>query len=225
MGIRLAWAVSGRGMLARAIAEAGADRLLATPVCLILTDRSSEIEEFTSERRIETARLHWDEGPDAFQTSIRALLREHRIDWLGMTFNRLLAPDVIADLNGQVLNVHMSLLPAFPGFGAVRMALNSGAARTGATVHLADAGVDTGPIIAQASCPILPEDTEGMLGRRIFEACLPVLLQSVRWIERGALTVDGGAPRWLPRSGPSTMLDPKVDADLVKFAERYCARL
>jgi phosphoribosylglycinamide formyltransferase 1 len=82
-------------------------------------------------------------------------------------YMRLLTPAFLERFPGGVVNVHPSLLPAFPGLHAVEDQLAAGVAESGATVHLVDAGVDTGPILAQESVPVLPGDTRESLHARI----------------------------------------------------------
>lgn len=103
-------------------------------------------------------------------------------------FMRLLPPVVVRALTPQIINVHPALLPRFPGIHAVRDALAAGVTETGATVHVVDEGVDTGPIIAQRRVPIEPGDTEVHLHERIKSVEHPLLVQSILDIAGG--TVD-----------------------------------
>jgi phosphoribosylglycinamide formyltransferase-1 len=80
---------------------------------------------------------------------------------------KLVGPAVLDAFGGRLINTHPALLPAFPGAHAVRDALAAGAAVTGATVHLVDAGLDTGPVLAQREVPVLPGDDEAALHERI----------------------------------------------------------
>jgi phosphoribosylglycinamide formyltransferase-1 len=101
-------------------------------------------------------------------------------------FMRVLAPDYVAHF--QVMNTHPALLPLFPGAHAVRDALAAGAVETGTTVHWVDAGVDTGPIIAQRVVAIEPGDTEESLHERIKIAERNLIVETLtHWID-GALT-------------------------------------
>lgn len=86
---------------------------------------------------------------------------------LSSGFMRIAGPEFIAAFEGRYLNTHPALLPAFPGAHGVRDALRYGVKVTGCTVHVADAGVDTGPILAQAAVPVLDTDTEQTLHERI----------------------------------------------------------
>ena len=101
---------------------------------------------------------------------------------------RLLPINVVGALSPRVINIHPALLPMFPGARAVRDALAAGATETGATVHVVDEGVDTGPIIAQRRVPIEPGDTEVHLHERIKSVERTLLVQSIFDIAEG--TVD-----------------------------------
>ena len=85
-------------------------------------------------------------------------------------YMRILTPSFVAIWKGRLLNIHPSLLPAFPGAHAHRDALAAGAKTTGCTVHLVDEGVDTGPILAQREVHILPDDDEASLQNRVKKA-------------------------------------------------------
>jgi phosphoribosylglycinamide formyltransferase 1 len=95
-------------------------------------------------------------------------VREHAPDLVVCAgFMRILGAPFIAAVGCPIVNTHPALLPAFPGAHAVRDALTHGVRVTGTTVHLVDAGVDTGPILAQEAVPVLPGDTEAELHERI----------------------------------------------------------
>jgi len=82
-------------------------------------------------------------------------------------FMRLIKEPLLSDFEGRILNIHPSLLPAYPGLYAWKQALEDGAQESGCTVHYVDAGMDTGEVILQARVPVLPEDTEESLHERI----------------------------------------------------------
>lgn len=103
-----------------------------------------------------------------FEKALLEALRTHGVEWVCLAgFMRLVSADFLAAFPGRVLNIHPSLLPAFPGLHAQRQALEHGVKVAGCTVHFVDAGTDTGPIIAQAAVPVLPEDDEQSLSARI----------------------------------------------------------
>lgn len=116
-------------------------------------------------------------------------------------FMRLVGPTFLRAFPGGVLNVHPALLPSFPGLHSHRQALEHGVKVTGCTVHLVDEGTDTGPIVAQAAVPVLDEDTEETLQRRIqeqehrlFPLALGLLASGRLRIEGRRVHVEGGGP-------------------------------
>ena len=205
--MKLAWAVSGQGMIARAVSEAAGAGLLASRIELVIFDRvgpTDSMIEYCRENHVASAVI----APEDLERSLMELRTSHRLDWMGLTFNRMLSPKVIAAFDGNIFNLHFSLLPEFPGFGPTRKALQAKLRHAGVTVHLIDAGVDTGPIIAQRKVDILPDDTVETLGRRQFESAVPLAIQTVRNAERGGLR-------------PFVGTDEDVDA----FSRAVCERL
>jgi folate-dependent phosphoribosylglycinamide formyltransferase PurN len=91
---------------------------------------------------------------------------------------RILGPKVVGRF--RIVNTHPALLPAFPGAHAIRDALAAGVATTGVTVHWVDEGVDTGPVIAQASVDVLPDDDETTLRERIQQLEKPLYVRAIR---------------------------------------------
>lgn len=106
-------------------------------------------------------------------------------------FMRILGADFLARFPARILNTHPALLPSFPGAHGVRDALAYGVKVTGCTLHVVDAGVDTGPIVAQEAVVIEPEDDEASLHERIKVAERALLVDWVGRIARGGLTIDG----------------------------------
>jgi phosphoribosylglycinamide formyltransferase 1 len=106
-------------------------------------------------------------------------------------YMRILTPAYVGHFRGRALNIHPSLLPAFPGLHAQRQALEHGVRVAGATVHFVDEGVDTGPIALQAAVPVLPGDTEETLSRRILAEEHRIYPEAVRLFAEGRLQIDG----------------------------------
>jgi phosphoribosylglycinamide formyltransferase 1 len=100
---------------------------------------------------------------------------------------RIVGPAVLDGFGGRLLNTHPALLPAFPGAHAVRDALAAGVTTTGTTVHLVDAGVDTGPVIVQREVPVLPGDDEDRLHERIKTVERELLVQTVAALATGEI--------------------------------------
>jgi formyltetrahydrofolate-dependent phosphoribosylglycinamide formyltransferase len=106
-------------------------------------------------------------------------------------FMKLLGPAFLERFGGRILNSHPALLPAFPGTRAVAEALAHGVRVSGATVHLVDAGVDTGPIVAQRAVEVLPDDTEEVLHERIKKVERRLLVDVVAELARQGYTLTG----------------------------------
>jgi phosphoribosylglycinamide formyltransferase 1 len=107
----------------------------------------------------------------AFEAALDALIAPHAIDMIALAgFMRVLSPYFVERWQGRMINIHPSLLPAFPGRDTHQRALTAGVKLHGCTVHYVTTGVDEGPIIAQAGVPVLPDDTAVTLGARVLKA-------------------------------------------------------
>lgn len=127
-----------------------------------------------------------------FERALLDALRAHGVEWVCLAgFMRLVSADFLAAFPGRVLNIHPALLPAFPGLHAQRQALERGVKIAGCTVHFVDAGMDTGPIIAQAAVPVLPEDDEKSLSARILAEEHRLYPLAVRLAVSGQVKVEG----------------------------------
>ena len=105
---------------------------------------------------------------EAFERAVEAELARHGAELVALAgFMRVLTPGFVHRWEGRLVNIHPSLLPAFPGLDTHARALAAGARLHGCTVHLVSAGVDEGPILAQAAVPVLPGDTEAALAARV----------------------------------------------------------
>lgn len=128
-------------------------------------------------------------------------------EWICLAgFMRVLTPHFLGRFPGRVLNIHPALLPSFPGTHGPAQALAYGVTQAGATVHLVDAGVDTGPILCQGSVPVRDDDTEDTLAARILAVEHRLYPLALRWAAEGRVRVDGrrafidlrpGESRWL----------------------------
>ncbi|MCY0904859.1 phosphoribosylglycinamide formyltransferase [Arthrobacter sp. H14-L1] len=148
----------GAGRLPVEIAAVGADR----PGTLgVERSAAAGLETFVIDFKTFSTRGEWD-------AALLAAVARYAPDYVVSSgFMRIVAADFIDAFPGRYVNTHPALLPAFPGAHGVRDALAYGVKVTGCTVHFADAGVDTGPIIAQTAVAVLPEDTEESLHERI----------------------------------------------------------
>ncbi len=129
--------------------------------------------------------------PDA-ETAYVAALREAGVEWVALAgFMRILGDVFLGAFAERVVNVHPSLLPAFPGLHAQRQALEHGVKVAGCTVHFVDRGVDTGPIILQAAVPVRDDDTEETLAARILAEEHRIYPEALGLLIAGTLRRDG----------------------------------
>lgn len=156
-----------------ALADAvGEGRVPGAAVALVISDQASAPGlERARERGLRTQVIERRErSREDHDREIAAALREHQIDLICLAgYMRLLSAQFISEFRGRILNIHPSLLPAFPGLHPHKKALDAGVASSGCTVHFVDETLDGGPIIVQRTVPVLPGDTEESLAARILE--------------------------------------------------------
>jgi phosphoribosylglycinamide formyltransferase 1 len=129
---------------------------------------------------------------EAFDEALVACLRAHDVEWIVLAgFMRVVTPVLLDAFPRRVINIHPALLPAFPGVDGPGQALAYGVKVAGCTVHFVDAGVDTGPVIAQATVPVLEDDDHDRLAARILEQEHALLVQVIEWASQGRLRVEG----------------------------------
>lgn len=160
---------SGTGSLLAALLEAAVGDYPARVVA-VGTDRDCAALEIAAAANVPTFTVRLRDYPDrqAWDAAITEAVAAHRPDLVvSAGFMKILGPRFLSRFQGRVLNTHPALLPAFPGAHAVADALSYGVQVTGCTVHLVDAGTDTGPIIAQRAVPVLEGDDEATLHERI----------------------------------------------------------
>lgn len=167
VAMRLAVLASGSGTLLDAMATAG------LPIDLVLIDRHCAVEQVAERHGLELGlveRVDFTEDFDreAFTERVVDRLSSADIDQVAMAgWGTILGASAFAAYPGRIINTHPSLLPAFPGWNAVREALAFGVKVTGCTVHVATEQVDAGPILAQEAVSVLPDDDEATLHERI----------------------------------------------------------
>lgn len=148
---------------------------------------------------------------ESYDAALVRLLRTHGVEWVVLAgFMRLVTPTLLDEFPWHVLNIHPALLPAFPGLHAQEQALASGARISGATVHLVDAGTDTGPVIAQGAVPILPGDDIDTVRARILRMEHRLYPMVLRWAAEGRIQVEGREVRVdLPPGERTALFDPQ----------------
>jgi phosphoribosylglycinamide formyltransferase 1 len=171
--VRLAVLLSGRGSNYVAIQEAVLRGAVRASVELVVSDvESAPGLERARSFGVRVAAIPRLAGEDrlAHERRVIAALDQVRVDWICLAgYMRILSPEFVRHYPERILNVHPSLLPAFPGRDAQRQALKHGVKVSGCTVHFVDEGVDSGPIVAQRVVPVLDDDSPEELAQRILE--------------------------------------------------------
>ncbi len=187
--------ISGRGSNLQAIIDAIGDGRLDARVALVISNKP-DAHGLTRARDagIETLVLRHQTfaSREAFDLAMVEALRARQVGLVCLAgFMRLLSQAFIDAFAGRILNVHPALLPAFPGLDAQRQALEHGARISGATVHFVDAGLDSGPIVAQAAVPVRDEDTEETLAERILSEEHRIYPEAIQKVLDGGWRLDG----------------------------------
>ncbi|SHG83913.1 phosphoribosylglycinamide formyltransferase-1 [Geodermatophilus nigrescens] len=180
--------LSGTGSLCAALLDAADAPGYPAEVVAVGADRDAAGLGHARRRGLPTFTVPLRAFPDraAWDAALADAIAAHRPDWVvSAGFMKIVGPAVLARYEGRLVNTHPALLPAFPGAHAVRDALAAGAEVTGSTVHLVDAGVDTGPVLAQREVPVLPGDDEDRLHERIKAVERTLLVETVARLVTG----------------------------------------
>ena len=204
MTLALGVLASGRGSNLQALLEACARPGFPARVAVVISDRErAPALEHARGAGVEALWVNPKDFGDREAFDL-ALVHELRSRGVGLVchagFMRILSPAYVRAFAGRALNIHPSLLPAFPGLHAQRQALDHGAKVSGATVHFIDEGVDTGPIVLQAAVPVEPSDTEETLSARILVEEHRLYPEAVRLFAEGRLHIQGRRVMVLPEA-------------------------
>jgi phosphoribosylglycinamide formyltransferase-1 len=185
--------ISGRGSNLAAILDAVVRGDLPARVALVVSNKPEAAGlARAAAAGVPTRVIPHGGYPDrmAFDEALVRALREASVDTVVLAgFMRLLTSFFLCAFQDRVVNIHPSLLPAFPGVDAQAQALAYGARVTGCTVHLVDVGVDSGPIIAQAAVPVLDGDDRDTLAARILAREHELLVRALGWLAAGKVEV------------------------------------
>lgn len=194
---------SGTGSNCEAICEACASGRIPGRVVVVLSDvADAAILERARKRGIDAQFI----GPSQFKTKLDPELEEHAVELLrdaGVQlialagYMRVVKSPMLCAFAGRIMNVHPSMLPAFPGRCAWEQALHHGVKLTGVTVHFVDDGVDSGPIILQQSVPVLAGDTPESLHQRLQLTEHQIYPEAIRLFALGKLKIEGRTVRIL----------------------------
>jgi len=192
---RIVILISGRGSNMEAIVQACAAEGWPARVAAVISNRPDAAGlAFARERGIAAVAVDHKrfEEREAFDAELAAVIEGFEPDVLVLAgFMRILGDGFVQRFARKMINVHPSLLPAFPGLHTHRRAIESGCKLAGATVHFVTPALDHGPIIAQAAVPVLPGDTEAKLSARVLAREHVMYPRAVRWLVQDQLRVDG----------------------------------
>lgn len=181
---RLAVFASGNGSNFQALADACRNGEIPARIALLVTDRPDcTAVERARRLSIPVLALRPKDFPDkaAYELQILNRLQEEAVDWVVLAgYMRLVGPTLLSAYEGKMINLHPSLLPAFPGKDAIGQAWRHGVKVTGVTIHFVDEGMDTGPIFMQEPVPVEPGDTLESLEERIHRVEHRLLVEAVR---------------------------------------------
>ncbi len=186
---------SGRGTDLQSIMDAISDGKLDAEIAVVLTDKPDvmalERAEKAGIKNICVNRKEY-ETREAFEKVLVKNLQEAGVTLVVLAgFMRILSPYFVHAYSGRIMNIHPALLPSFGGAHAHRDVLAYGVKVSGCTVHFVDEGMDSGPIILQATVPVLDDDTEESLGARVLEQEHIIYPKAIQLYVEGRLEVEG----------------------------------
>jgi phosphoribosylglycinamide formyltransferase 1 len=193
--LRLGVLASGSGSNLQSILDACGQRRIPAEVAAVICNvpGARALERAASAGVPAVLLPHQGLGRDEYDLKVVHALQSHGVGLVCLAgFMRIVGPALLRAFENRILNIHPSLLPAFPGLHAVRQALNAGVRISGCTVHVVDAGTDTGPVVIQAAVPVLDGDTEETLAARILaqeHRCYPRAIGL--WAEGRVMLKDG----------------------------------
>ncbi|CAM3995343.1 phosphoribosylglycinamide formyltransferase [Mesobacillus zeae] len=183
---KIAVFASGNGSNFQSLIDFSREEKLQASISLLVCDRPGA---FAIERALAAGTPSFVASPkdfadkQAYESAVLQELRNEKIDFIVLAgYMRLIGPTLLREYDGRIVNIHPSLLPAFPGKDAIGQALAAGASVTGVTVHFVDEGMDTGPIIASREVAVDNNDTRESLQKKIQEtehALYPAVLEKL----------------------------------------------
>ena len=195
MAKRIGVLLSGRGSNFEALADSvAAGRIPNAEIAVVISNREGAPGIDKAKQRRIAARVIPSKGleREAYDRQVVAVLREHNVDLVCLAgYMRLLSPFFVAAFPNRILNIHPSLLPSFPGLESQRQALEYGVKFAGCTVHFVVENLDAGPIVLQATVPVLDGDTEATLSARILVEEHRIYSEAVRMVLEGGYKIEG----------------------------------
>ena len=194
---RVAVLISGRGSNMAALLAAAEDPAYPAEIALVMSNRADAAGlAHAASRGVATAVVEsraFKGDRAGFEAAMETEIARHGAEIIALAgFMRVLTEAFVTRWEGRMINVHPSLLPSFPGLDTHARALAAGVRLHGCTVHLVTAGVDEGPILAQAAVPVLPGDSEAALAARVLAEEHRIYPAALAWLAAGRVRVEGG---------------------------------
>ncbi len=210
---RIVILISGRGSNMRSIVEACENEHWPARVVAVVSNRPDALGlGYAAARGIASAVVDHRAfaAREAFDAALSQAIDAHTPDVVALAgFMRILGAEFVRRYEGRLLNIHPSLLPAFPGLHTHRRAIEAGCKIAGATVHFVTPALDHGPIVIQAAVPVLAEDDERSLSERVLAMEHRIYPRALRWcvegqlrLEQGVVTHRAGEPQLLLQGAP-----------------------
>ena len=198
---RIVILISGRGSNMEAILQASAREAWPAQVVAVISNRPQAAGLACAQAHgISVAVVNHESYAErsAFDQALADAIDRYQPHVVVLAgFMRVLGEAFVRHYEGRLLNIHPSLLPAFPGLHTHRRALEAGCKVAGATVHFVTSALDHGPVVMQAVVPVLPQDDEGSLAARVLKAEHLIYPRVVRWFVEGSLCLEAGVVRQL----------------------------
>jgi len=194
MSKRLGILISGRGSNFLAIADAIAHHSLDAEIAVVISNRPDAPGIVAAQERGLHALTLPSKSLDreVYDRQLTDELRKNRVDLVCLAgYMRILSGHFIREFHQRILNIHPSLLPAFPGLDAQHQAVDHGVKFSGCTVHFVEEGLDSGPIVSQAVVPVLPEDTAESLSARILKEEHRIYPEAIGLVLSGQYRIEG----------------------------------
>ena len=191
---RLGILLSGRGSNFLAIADSIAARRLDAEIAIVISNRADAPGMVAARERGLKVALLPSKGieREEYDALLAAELDQAKVDLICLAgYLRLLSPSFINRYSMRILNIHPSLLPAFPGLDVQRQAIDHGVKVSGCTVHFVDEGLDSGPIVKQAVVPVLDDDTAESLAARILKEEHRIYSEAIALVLSGKYRIEG----------------------------------
>ena len=192
---RIAVLASGRGSNFEAIVRAVKEGKIRAEVAVLIVDRRNA----GAVKRAERLGVNWIfvdpstfPSREEFDSRIVAILKHLKVDLVCLAgYRKIVSPLFVEAFPNRILNIHPSLLPSFPGLKPHWQAITYGVKISGATVHVVDRGVDTGPIVVQCAVPVSPDDTPETLAEKVLKWEHRIYPQAVKWFVEDRVRVEG----------------------------------